>query len=233
MGVLLSGCAIHTPHLAIHRYPLAQQAVYYQEPLPYRVAVMPLVDQRVAQERQGQQPAGMFLLIWNRRVGDYYTGDRVFGEQVSRQLSQQLADYLQSAHVFAQTVTTGTLAHTPEAIQQVGRDQVADYVLGGELQHFFGSQHQQFSMFALPLYFINAFGWQDGKSLPWGQTTLLCTLSEARHGEMIWRHPIEQSWTMPRATDSMAEAAMKSFAATASQLATELHQLQLASVDSQ
>ncbi|GEM_PF-5807980 len=221
----LAGCAIQTPHLAISRYPLAQQAVYYQEPLPYRVAVMPLADQRPPLERQGQRPPGMFLLLWNRRVGDYYTSDRIFGDQVSQQLSRQLADYLQSAHVFAQTVATATVARNPDTIQRAGQDQAADHVLGGELQHFFGSQHQQFSMFALPLYFISAFGWQNGKGLPWGQTTILFTLYQTRDGELMWRHPMEQSWTMPRDTDSMAEAAMKSFAATASQLAMELRQV--------
>ncbi len=47
--------------------------------------------------------------------------------------------------------------------------------------------------------------------------------SDAASGD--WRYPMEQSWTMPRETDSMAEAAMKSFTATASQLAIELRQV--------
>lgn len=227
VAVGTAGCAMQTPHLAISRYPIAQQAAYYPQALPYRLAVMPLADQRPARERQGQKPGGLFLLLWNRRVGDYYTGDRVFGEPVAQQLSQQVADYLQAAHVFTETVSVSTSAHAPTALQRLGDEHAADYLLGGELHHFFGSQHQEFSMFILPLYFINTWGWSNGKSLPWGQTTALVVLYQAETGELMWRRQIEQTWTMPRNTDSMAEAAMKSFTATAAQLTNELRQLSL------
>ena len=223
-----AGCAIQTPHLAINRYPVAQQAAYYPEALPGRLGVMPLADQRPPQERQGRKPPGIFLLLWNRRTGDYYTGDRIFGEPVAPQLSQGLVDYLQAAHVFTETVSVPASAHSPTALQRLGDEHAADYLLGGEWHHFFGSQHQQCSMFILPLYFINTWGWSNGKSLPWGQTTALLVLYQADTGELVWRAPIEQTWTMPRDTDSMAEAAMKSFTATAAQLATQLRQLSLA-----
>ena len=224
---LLSGCAIQTPHLAINQWPIAEKALYYHESTPARVVVMPFIDQRPTHERHGQRPPSVFLLVWNRRVGDYYTGDHVFGGEVERQLAQQLANYLQAANVFTQTVSIPSSARNADTIQRLAKEHVADYLLGGDLDHFFGSQHQHFSMFALPLYFISTFGWQDSKSLPWGQTTVRCTLYNGRTGDMIWRHTVEASHTMARETDSMAQAAMVSFTTAAGQLATELRQLPL------
>ncbi len=82
-------------------------------------------------------------------------------------------------------------------------------------------------MMILPLYFINAFGWQNGKGLPWGQTTMQGLLFDGRPGRLLWRHRLEASQALPRATDSMAEAAMESFALVTGQLVTEIQQLPL------
>lgn len=231
--VTSTGCAIKTPHLNISRRSVADRAMYFREASPYRLAILPLLDRRPAHEHQGQRPAGMFLLLWNRRVGDYYTGDHVFGGEVSAQLSRQLTEYLNTAHVFT-TVDFLPLegpdaGHgSPTALS--GQGPRADYLLGGELQHFFGSQHQNFSMFALPLYFINTFGWQNGKTLPWGRTAIRAYLYDGQHGDIVWQNHLEASHTLPRDTDSMAEAALESFVTVAGRLATELRQLPLDSL---
>ena len=71
LSVWLTGCAIKTPYLPISRWPVTKQAAYYQQALPYRVVVLPLLDQRPEQERKGRAAPATFLLLWNRRVGDY------------------------------------------------------------------------------------------------------------------------------------------------------------------
>jgi hypothetical protein len=177
----------------------------------------------------------MFLLLWNRRVGGYYTGDHLFGDDVGVQLSRQLADYLKAANVFVDVAHLSALPQefnylNPADLQALGQTQRADYLLGGELQHFFGSQHQHFSMYVLPLYFIGMFGWQDSKSLPWGQTTIRVYLYDGRTGDIAWRQMLEASETLPRETDSMAEAALTAFTKAAGQLATDLRQLPLDSL---
>ena len=209
--------------------------MYFREAAPYRVAVLPLLDRRPPLEHQGQRPSIMFLLVWNRRIGDYYTSDLAFGGQVGEQLAKQLAAYLKTANVFTQVdymslpVQEGETV-SPSSLQSLDQGQRPDYLLGGELHHFFGSQHQHFSMFLLPLYFINAWGWQDNKGLPWGQTVIRASLYDGRNGEIVWQNRIEASETLPQETNSMTEAAMKSFTAAAGQLATELRQLQLESL---
>ena len=85
-------------------------------------------------------------------------------------------------------------------------------------------------MFALPLYFISAFGWQNGKGLPWGKTAIRFTLSDGSTGDLVWAQVIEADATLPRATDSMAEAAMESFLNATGQLTTQLRQLPLESL---
>lgn len=232
-SVVLSGagCAIATPHLAIRQWPVTSRALYYHEPAPYRLAVLPLSDQRPTNERKGERPPGMFLVVWNRRSGDYTTGDHVFGNQVAGQLSQQVASYLRVANTFAAVshVASPPRDFNPASLQAVAREQQADYLLGGDVKHFFGSQHQHFSMWVLPLPFLTASGWSDGKTLPWGQTTIQFYLFDGKTGDLVWRHQLEASETLPRAKDSMAEAAMGSFTRVAGDLATELRQLPLGS----
>jgi hypothetical protein len=80
------------------------------------------------------------------------------------------------------------------------------------------------------LYFISAFGWQDSKGLPWGQTTIRFHLYDGQNGDLVWQHRLEASETLPRGTDSMAEAAMESFTQVAGELATELRKLPLGSL---
>ena len=235
LTVASTGCAIQTPHLAITQFPVERQAIYFRDPHPYHLLVLPLSDQRPAEERQGKQAPAMFLVLWNRRVGDYATGDHVFGEHVSRQLSEQVARYLHASNLFADVtalpaVSSGGQETSASALRRLGAEHGADFLLGGELQHFYGSQHQQFSMFVLPLYFINTFGWQNGKGLPWGKTTIRFTLSDGSTGDLAWAQVIEADATLPRETDSMAEAAMEAFLNTAGQLTTQLRQLPLESL---
>ena len=230
-AIALAGCAIKTPYLNISQRPIADQAMYFREASPLRVVVLPFVDKRPDLERQGQRPHSMFLLLWNRRVGDYYTGDALFGGEIGTHLATQTASYLKSANVFTEVNAAPALPQgfhfTHAEVRRLGQEQSADYFLGGEVEHFFGSQHQQFSMFMLPLYFVSSFGWQNGKGLPWGQTTMQVFLYDAQTGDLAWRHQLEASHTLPRETDSMAEAAFESFVTVAGQLATELHQLPL------
>ena len=232
LSVGMIGCSIKTPYLNITQWPAAQRAMYYNQALPYRVVVLPLIDQRPGQERTGKTAPGMFLGLWNRRVGDYYTGDRVFGNEVSGQLSGQLAAYLRAANVFTEVIP---LSDTPRQLElpstvmvkQLSAPHAADYLLAGELEHFFGSQHQQTSMLILPLYFINTWGWTDSKTLPWGRTTIRLTLYDGHSGDIIWRQRFEANHTLPRQDDPMSEAALESFASVAEEAATALRGLPL------
>jgi len=148
-----------------------------------------------------------------------------------------LARYLQASNLFAEVValpaasSSGNGTNASE-LTRLGTKHGADFLLGGELQHFYGSQHQHFSMFVLPLYFISTFGWQNGKGLPWGKTAIRFTLSDGSNGDLVWAQVIEADSTLPRATDSMAEAAMESFLNATGQLTTQLRQLPLESLHS-
>jgi hypothetical protein len=228
--LLLSSCAIATPHRQISQWPVTKRAMYYRDPLPSRLVLIPLIDRRPPRERQGQRASGLFLLLWNRRKGDYYTGDHVFGNDVPRQLTQQLAEFLKASNAFASIEVAASRGLDPESVSRaevsaVAQTHNADYVLAGELHHFFGTQFQHTSMYLLPLYFINTFGWQDQKSLPWGQTAIRFVLYEGRSGENLWRRMVEAKETLPRETDSMSDAALESFATTAGLLASDLRQV--------
>lgn len=221
--LVTSGCAIKTPHLPISQFPTHQKAMYFSKSLPYRVTVLPFKDFRPEEERRGKKASATFLLLWNKRTGDYYTGDRIFGQEVPQQLSEQFAQYLRASNLFAEVVSPSEAAHGDSPTN-------ADFLLGGELQHFYGSQHQNFSMYVVPLYFASVSGWQDAKGLPWGKTSIRFLLSDAPSGEVVWTQYIEADATMPREKDSMAEAAMVSFVDAAGQLTTQLRQLPLESL---
>ncbi len=224
------GCAINTPHLAIHQWPIEQRATYTAETTPYHLSVLPLIDQRPAQERTGQRAHGLFLLVWNQRKGDYYTGDAAFGGNVAGQLSERLAAYLNASHLAAAIAKdTSSLAQLESLgapqVKTIAAAETADVLLAGTLEHFFGSQHQDFSMWIAPLYFVNATGWQNQKTLPWGQTTATFVAYDGHAGTLVWRQQLQMSLTLPHETSSMTEAAMESFAQVATQLVAELRQL--------
>ena len=230
-SLALTGCAVKTPYLQARQWPVSKRVSYYADPAPFRIGVLPLEDERPVQEQRGKRPGGMFLLLWNRRTGDYYTGDHIFGGTVAPDLTQQLIAHLQATNAFAEVLLLEPPPNfnpgIPEHISRFGRDQVVDYLLRGEIQHFFGSQSQNTYVFLLPLYFVNTFGWQDYKSLPWGKTAIQFTLSDGRNGDMVWRRFIEADWTMPKDTDAMSTAALESFVKAANQLAIDLRGLPL------
>lgn len=230
-SLALAGCAIKTPYLQASQWPVSKRAAYYTNPAPFRIGVLPLEDERPAEEQRGKRPRGMFLLFWNRRTGNYYTGDHVFGGNISPDLTQQLVAHLKATNAFAEvlplepppTFNPGI----PEHISRLGRDQVVDYVLRGEIQHFYGSQSQNTYFFLLPLYFVSTLGWQSYKSLPWGKTAIQFTLSDGQNGDIVWRRFVEADWTMPKDTDAMSTAALESFVKAANQLAMDLRGLPL------
>ena len=228
---LLAGCAIKTPYLNISDWPVERRAMYYQNPAPVRIGVLPLIDRRPAREQEGQRPGGVFLLLWNRRAGDYYTSDRVFGGQVAERLTDQLIAYLTASHAFAQVIRLPVSADdaaraSRDDLSRWGREQVVDFIVGGDLDHFFGSQTQHASMYLLPLYFVSAFGWQDAKSLPWGKTSIRFTAWDGKSGDVYWRQLLEADRTLPKDTDPMSEAALESFTQLAGQLVEQLRPLQ-------
>src|SRR3989338_1764771 len=180
LSLLLTGCSIKTPDVNGSQWPVEQRVMYYNSPAPLRIGVLPLVDHRPIQEQDGQRPRGMFLLLWNRRVGDYYTGNHIFGGQVASRLTDRLVSGLKAANAFTEIVPVAAPSDfNPNHAQQVsrlGQQEVVDYLVYGELEPFFGSQSQHTSIVLLPLYFINSLSWQDSKSLPWGKTAMTCRL---------------------------------------------------------
>jgi hypothetical protein len=216
----------------VSQFPIAERAAFYHETLPYCVAVLPLADQRPNLERSGQKARGVFLLLWNTRIGDYTTKDEHFGSQVSAQLSEQVATYLRTSNAFAKVLPPSSLPGAPNpndraSLAQLARTQAVDFFVTGEIEHFFGSQHQSSSVIVVPLSFVSLSSWQDSKSLPWGRTAIRFKLLEARSGDVLWSELLQADRTLPTDTDSMAQAAMESFVVVADSLAQSLRQLQL------
>ena len=104
--------------------------------------------------------------------------------QVATGLTTQTVRYLKAANVFAEVVSIDPPSQfnpqVPEHVSRLGREQVVDYLLRGELQHFFGSQTQRTSIVLLPLYFINTMSWENAKFLPWSKTAIAWTLYDGR-----------------------------------------------------
>ena len=234
--ISLTGCSIKTPFINASQWPGEKRVPYYNSPTPFRIGVLPLTDQRPDQERQGQRPHGMFLLLWNRRVGEYYTGDHIFGGQLPARLTDQLVNSLQGTNTFAEVVAlkppTEFDVNNAKQVSDLGKQEAVDYVLQGDLEHFFGSQSQHTSIVLLPLYFITTFSWQDSKSLPWGKTAITYRFYDGRTGDMIWRRLVEADRTLPTDKDAMSEAAMESFAQGVGQLAAQLRELPLSTMAS-
>lgn len=135
---LVAGCSINTPYVNVSQWPVEQHVMYYNNPLPLRIGVLPLVDHRPVQEQDGQHPRGTFLLLWNRRVGDYYTGNHIFGGQVASRLTNRLVVGLKAANIYAQIVPVAAPPdfnpNNAEQVSRLGKQEVVDYLVYGELE---------------------------------------------------------------------------------------------------
>ena len=142
---------------------------------------------------------------------------------------------MEASHAFADVMLVSGLpaGFNPDhadSVSQVGRDLVVDYLLRGDIAHFFGSQSQHTSTYLLPLYFVNTVGWQDSKSLPWGRSAIMFTVYDGQNGDILWRRMVESDRRMPRETDPMSQAALEAFSATMGDLIATLRHLQPTSV---
>ena len=227
-----TGCAIKTPPMSVSQFPVGDRAPYYQQPHAYRVAVLPFEDRRPEVERQGQKPKGVFLLLVNSRVGDYYTGNKHFGANAPVQLAEQLAGYLRKANLFVGVDGPSSLSGLPRRkdaneFKQFAQSKKIDYFLTGEIHHFFGSQHQNAYFYAVPAFYVSLTGWRSSKSLPWGRTVIDFALVDANNGDVVWSEQLQADRTLPKDTDAMTSAAMESFLLVSSNLAAKLNQLSL------
>ncbi|HEX9742383.1 MAG TPA: hypothetical protein VGA17_06295 [Nitrospiraceae bacterium] len=228
----MAGCAVKTPHKPLAQWPVDHRGVFYANPAPLRIAIAPFTDQRPREEIKGLKPTGMFFLLWNRRKGEYYTGDHIFGADIPTGIAHWLTRYLDEANIAAHVVQAPTPA-TPidfsnaEQVRRYAAAHVADFVLTGDIEHFHGSQYQNTSFYLLPLWFINTFGWQDELGLPWGRTAIRFSLYDGRSGDAVWKRTLDASETMPAKSSTMAEAALESLSTVGGNLAIAIRQLNL------
>lgn len=222
---LIMGCAI-SPHRVAIFSPSKPEVLMCYDALQTSVGVAPLVDHRAAFQKAGAKPRGLYLLLWNQRIGDYVTSDKDFLDaSMLSAMSEQIGYHLSKTNCFFETKALTAevpLQPSPERLLVVLAKEKVRYVLTGELKHFYGKQPQKAYFYALPAYFVDLFGIGSQVGTAKGHTEILFTLYETESGQEVWREEVSGEASSAVA-GSYPEVARESFAKASQSLANQLY----------
>lgn len=189
------------------------------------LALIPLIDRRPAEEIKGKKPKGVFLLVWNQRIGDYVTSNKSFLEPHQEGMADRLAAAISRTNCFYEVKTVNAKLPnqpTPDDFLPVLAEEKVRYVLVGEIQHFYGKQHQKAYYLLIPALWVNLFFGNNRVDTAVGKTEILFTLYDAKTGSEVWRSNIQSEKSSAMA-GSYPQMAMQSFAEVSEKLANQLY----------
>jgi hypothetical protein len=157
------------------------------------VGIAPLIDERPLAEKAGGKPHGIFLLLWNQRIGNYVSGSKDFLDPVEVAMPEQIGRSISRSNCFIQTKVLKSPLRgqpTPEDLLLTFAKEQVRYVLISELKHFYGEQRQKAYFYALPAYFVDLIGSGNEIGPAQGHTEMIVTLYDAKGGSELFKEKI-------------------------------------------
>ena len=219
-----SGCALNAKSVNLVADNPPQVLVCY-DALQKTLAIAPPIDERPGVEKAGSEPHGIYLLLWNQRIGNYISGDKDFLDPVAPTMPEQIGRAVSRTHCFYETKTLKTAVPQqpgPEDLLVLFAKEKAHYVLVSRLQHFYGEQRQKAYFYALPLFFVDLFGYANGTDNAQGHTEILFILYDTQLGQEVLREKVvgEANSSMRASFPQMAK---ESFADASNKAANVLY----------
>lgn len=222
--VLVSGCAMKGQRVSlVNQTP--PNVLLCGDALQSTLGIAPVVDNRPKAEKVGDKPHGVYLLLWNQRIGDYVTSDKDFLDPVSSSMAQRIGYSISRTNCFFETkvLTTPVPAQPSVAdLLTVFVKEKVQFVLVPELKHFYGRQRQKAYFYAVPAYFVNMFGSGNETGTAEGFTEFLFTVYDTQTGQEVWREKITGQSTSPL-KGSYPQVAGESFAKASEELANQIY----------
>lgn len=224
MATWVSGCAVHSKPVSFLTSE-KPEVLFCGDAMPGTLGIAPVRDSRPAEERLGKKPAGMFLLLWNQRKGDYLTSDKDFLDPVLSTIAERLGYAISRTNCFYETrVLSSKISSQPsqeELLIFLAKEKV-DYVLTAELKHFYGRQSQNAHFFALPLYYVDVLGARNDVGVAQGFTEFIFTLYNTRTGFEVWRDKVMAD-SDSAVVGAYPDVARDSFLGASKKVANELY----------
>ena len=189
---LSSGCAMKTQKVNLAADTPPQVMVCY-DALQKTIGVTPVSDNRPAIEKTGDKPHGIYLLLWNQRIGNYISGDKDFNDSLNAILPDQIGRAISRTNCFYQTkILEAKVPPQPTAedlLVILGKEKV-QYVLTAQVKHLYGQQRQKAYFYAIPAYFVDFFGWGNQVGPSEGHTEILFVLYDTQTGNEVLREMV-------------------------------------------
>ena len=218
LPVFAAGCALKPQRVNIAS-PQSPEVMVCFDALQKSFGIAPIKDERPPVEKAGDKPGGIFLLLWNQRIGNYISGDKDFLDPAATAMPDQIGRSISRSNCFFETkILKEQIPPQPSAedLLIVLAKEKVDYVLSVELKHFYGQQHQKAYLYLLPAFFVNFFGWGNQAGNAEGRAEMVIVIYETQSGNEVFREKVfTQAYTpvagaYPQAAqDAFTEASQK------------------------
>lgn len=195
LSLLISGCAVKTTSISLFS-PEPPMLLKCGDALSSTLGFAPVLDQRPDHEKTGQKPKGVFLGVWNQRIGEYITSDRDFLDNVPDAFIKQMMYTIEKSNCFYELKVVEEklpLQPNPEELLVIFAKTKIRYVLLTELKHFYGTQYQHSHLAIIPTPYVSAASHANAVGNAQGFTEMFLTLYDTQMGQEVWRGKIEAS----------------------------------------
>lgn len=224
--ILFSGCAVKTQTVSLNAIAPAQmQVLKCGDAQSVTLGIAPVVDKRPDYERTGKKPKGVYLGVWNQRIGNYMTSDADLGGNVLQAAAKQFISAIEKSNCFYEVKAFEEKIFSqpgPEELLVAFAKHKTRYILVSEIQHFYGTQYQQSHLAVIPALVVNAASVGNQVGLAQGFSEFLFVLYDTQTGSEIWRQKIEASSDSSIA-GAYPQAAKDSLLKVSEKLANELY----------
>ncbi len=183
------------------------------------------IAKRPEYEKTGQKPKGVYLGVWNQRIGDYTTSEQDFGGEVLKDVSDVFRNAIEKSNCFFEVKTVEEKISSqpgPEELLVAFSKTRARYILTGELEHFYGTQHQHSHLAVVPALVVNAASVADNVGMAEGVTEAVFALYDTQTGYEIFREKIDGA-ALTQVKGTYPQAAKDSLVKAAESLAKALY----------
>lgn len=222
--IVFNGCAVKTQTVSLS-VPADMDIMKCGDAMSTTLGIAPVVDKRPEHERTGKKPKGVYLGVWNQRIGDYITSDLDFAESVPEAIVKQFQQAIEKSNCFFEAkILEGKIPAQPRAedLLVAFAKYKTRYILTSEVEHFYGTQSQTAHLAVIPAVYVNAASMGNNVGVAQGFTEILFTLYDTQLGYEIWRQKIE-TMSDTAVEGAYPQAAKESLIEASEKLAHELY----------
>ena len=224
VSILLSGCAMKATRVNI----AAQQSpevLVCLDALQRSMGIASIQDDRPPAEKAGGKPHGIYLLLWNQRIGNYMSGNKDFLDLLETSMPEQMGRSISRSNCFVETKTLKTKVGpqpSAEELLVVFSKEKVRYVLVSQVKHFYGQQRQKAYFYAIPAFYVDFFGWGNQAGNAQGHTDIIFILYDTQMGQEVLRERVVTDAFSPIA-GAYPQVASESFLEASQKISNHLY----------